>query len=403
MKIFETIKKFKRRLLFIFMAFLFICLILTHSAFAQEYQEEITPEFTEETIDQQEIEPREEEVFEAKIIEVLEEKEITRADGSKSIGQKLKLKGLKGQWKDKEIIFDGINENINYYAKFTYQKGDRVLVSEQTINGVEQYSIVDYVRVNKLYWLVALFVLVILLIGRWQGIKSILGLVFSFFIILKFIIPGILSGKDPLSITILYSFAIIIFSTYLIYGLNKKSNFAVIGTCIGLFVVGLLSVLFTNILHLTGTAEEEAIFIVDIMQSTINLKGLMLAGFIIGSLGVLDDITVSQASAAIEIHKANPKLSGKEIYKRTMRVGIDHISSMVNTLFLAYAGAFLPLLILFSIKQPPFATFSQVLNSEIIATEIARTLVGSIGLALAVPITTLITAYLIKKYYDKTP
>lgn len=340
--------------------------------------------------------------FKAEVIEIIEEKEITQANGSKIIGQKIKLRGLEGEFKDKEIIYDGINESINYSAKNTYHKGDKVSVSKQTINGADSYSIIDYIRSDKIYWLLALFALSILLIGKWQGLRSLLGLAFSFFVILKFIIPGILAGKDPLSTTIFYALIIIVFSTYLIYGLNKKSNIAIIGTFLGLLIVGLLSLLFTKLMHLSGISGEETMFIVEIMKNSVNLKGLMLSGFIIGALGVLDDITVSQASTVIEIQKANPDLGGKEIFKRAMRVGIDHISSMVNTLFLAYAGAFLPLLILFNIKQPPFMTFSQVINNEIIATEVIRTLVGSIGLAVAVPITTLIAAYIVKKYYGET-
>jgi uncharacterized membrane protein len=387
-------KKYINYLLVIF----FLVLSLSTTCFAQD-EEEIFQENIESSPATAEVK---EEFFKAKIIEILEEKEITQADGSKTVGQKIKLIGLEGEFKDKEIIYDGINENINYSSKNIYHKDDRVSVSKQTINGTDSYSIVDYVRSDKIYWLSALFALSILLIGRWQGFRSLLGLVFSFFVILKFIIPGILGGKDPLSTTIFYALIIIVFSTYLIYGLNKKSNIAIIGTFFGLLIVGLLSLLFTKLMHLSGISGEETMFIVDIMKNSVNLKGLMLSGFIIGALGVLDDITVSQASTVIEIQKANPDLEGKEIFKRAMRVGIDHISSMVNTLFLAYAGAFLPLLILFNIKQPPFMTFSQVINSEIIATEIVRTFVGSIGLAVAVPITTLIAAYIVKKYYDQT-
>ncbi|MFZ5364173.1 MAG: YibE/F family protein [Patescibacteria group bacterium] len=159
----------------------------------------------------------------------------------------------------------------------------------------------------------------------------------------------------------------------------------------------MFSVIFTNLTKLSGFAEEETVYLVGLMGGDINLQGLLLAGFIIGALGVLDDITVSQVSTVQEINAANPNLSRSEIYKKAMRVGVDHIASMVNTLFLAYAGAALPLLLLFSFKQEPFLTFGQVINHEIIATEIVRTLVGSIGLALAVPITTFLAAYFYKK------
>ena len=135
----------------------------------------------------------------------------------------------------------------------------------------------------------------------------------------------------------------------------------------------------------------------DFTQGAINLQGLLLAGFIIGSLGVLDALTISQVSTVQELYRLSPELTMREAYTRAMRVGVDHISSMVNTLFLAYAGVSLPLLLLFTFKQPPFLTLGQVLNHEVIATEIVRTLVGSIGLAVAVPITTLLAAYFYTK------
>lgn len=337
-----------------------------------------------------------EEIFKAEILEVMEEKEIKRDDGTESILQKLKLTGLEGKWKGQEIIFDGTE--LDVISKNLYKKGDKVIVSHsQDSDGNDYYYVTDFVRQGKLYLLAIIFVLIILLTGKWRGLRAILGLAFSFLIILKLIIPQILNGHNPLLISLLYSLLIIIVSTYLVYGLNKKSSVAVMGTFAGIAIVGIFSVIFTNLTKLSGFAEEETVYLVGLMGGDINLQGLLLAGFIIGALGVLDDITVSQVSTVQEINAANPNLSRSEIYKKAMRVGVDHIASMVNTLFLAYAGAALPLLLLFSFKQEPFLTFGQVINHEIIATEIVRTLVGSIGLALAVPITTFLAAYFYKK------
>ncbi|MFA6532981.1 MAG: YibE/F family protein [Patescibacteria group bacterium] len=336
-----------------------------------------------------------EEIFEAKISEILEQKEITREDGSKSILQKLKLTGLEGKWKDKEVIFDGTE--VDVIAKNLYKKGDKVIVSySQDLDGNDYYYVTDFVRRGKLYWLAAIFVLIILLTGKWRGFRALLGLIFSFFIILKLIIPQILNGHNALFISLACALLIIFVSTYLVYGLNKKSTVAILGTFAGITIVGLFSIIFTNFTRLAGFAQEETIYLVGLTGGNINLQGLLLAGFIIGALGVLDDITVSQVSTVQEIHGTNPNLTRLEIYKKAMRVGVDHIASMVNTLFLAYAGASLPLLLLFSFKQPPFLTFGQVINHEIIATEIVRALVGSIGLALAVPITTFLAAYFYK-------
>jgi uncharacterized membrane protein len=165
----------------------------------------------------------------------------------------------------------------------------------------------------------------------------------------------------------------------------------------GTAIVGVLSVFFTGLCRLSGFAEEETMYLVGLTNGTINIEGILLAGFIIGALGVLDDLAVSQVSTVQELSRANPELSRFEIYKSAMVVGVDHISSMVNTLFLAYAGASLPLLLLFHYRLPPFVSIEQILNHEVIATEILRTLIGSIGLALTVPITTFLAAYVYTK------
>jgi len=259
------------------------------------------------------------------------------------------------------------------------------------------------VRKDALYFLAAFFVLIILLTSKWRGARALLGLGFSFVIILYIIIPQILRGRDPLLTSLLYALLIIVVSTCLVYGFNRKSTVATAGTFLGLALVGIFSVIFTKLTHLAGFAQEETIYLIGLTQGKLNLQGLLLAGFVIGALGVLDDITISQVSTVEELKKANPHLSKWEIHKRAMRVGKDHIASMVNTLFLAYAGASFPLLLLFSFREAPFLTFSQVINHEIIATEIVRTLVGSIGLALAVPITTFLAAYFYsQKKYGET-
>jgi uncharacterized membrane protein len=333
-----------------------------------------------------------EESFEAKVVNVLDEKQVIREDGTKSTLQKLKLEGLNGNWEGKEIIFDGIGRDTD--TKSLYEEGDKVLVSySKDFDGNEIFYVTDHVRKGGLYFLTIVFLAVILFIGRWRGFRAILGLVLSFFVIIKFIIPKILDGGDPLTVSLIYSFIIILAATYLVYGFNKKSSVSILGMSASIVITGILSIVFTKLCHLTGFAQEETMYIMNLTQGAINLQGLLLAGFIIGAIGVLDDLTISQVSTVQELHKLNPELSKLEMYTRAMRVGIDHVSSMVNTLFLAYVGVSLPLLLLFTFKQPPFMTFGQVINHEIIATEIVRTLVGSIGLALAVPITTFLAAY----------
>ncbi len=340
-----------------------------------------------------------ENIFKAEVLQVLNQKNIVRKDGSRSIVQKLRVKGLQGKWKDKEIVFNYIEEDA--IVRDLYKKGNKVLVScSQDVNGNYKFYIIGFIRTDSIFLLTLIFVLTIALTGRWRGIRAILGLIFSFFVILKLIIPQILQGSDPLSITLAYSFLIIIVSTYLVYGLDKKSTISIIGTFFGIFIVGILSVIFTDLTRLVGFAQEETIYLMNIMGQKLNMQGLLLSGFIIGAIGILSDITVSQVSTVKEINGANLNLSKKSLFGKAMKVGVDHISSMVNTLFLAYAGVSFPLLMLFSVKQAPFLTFSQVINNEIIATEIVRTLVGSIGLALAVPITTFLAVYFYKKQKD---
>jgi len=337
-----------------------------------------------------------EETFEAQVVKVLEKRTVRKEDGFTATLQKLKLLGTSGSWKNKEIFFDGTE--IDVIAKNIYKTGDKVLVSRSlSSDGSEKFYVTDYVRRGNLYLLSVLFFIVVLLTGRWRGFRAILGLGLSFFIIFYFIIPQILKGNNPLAVSLFFSILIIVASTYLVYGLNKKSNIAIVGTFAGIAIVGTLSLVFTKLTHLAGFAYDESLYLVSLMGGDINLQGLLLAGFIIGALGVLDDITVSQVSTVKELTEANSALKLRETYKRAMKVGVDHIASMVNTLFLAYAGASFSLLLLFSFKQSPFLTFSQVINNEIIATEIVRTLVGSIGLTLAVPITTLLASYFYTK------
>lgn len=343
-----------------------------------------------------------EESFEAKVIEILEEKKIPDGREQKIVSQKMRLEGLSGKWKGQQFVSEEVE--IDPVIGNAFKQGDRVAVSAgHDAEGRDIFYVTDFIRRGWLYLLAAIFLAIILLIGRWRGLRAILGLAFSFFVILNFIIPKILDGENPLYTSLIYSFLMIIVGTYLVYGFNKKSSIAVLGISLSVVLTGLISVAFTALCRLSGFAQEETLFITSLTNGALDLKGLLLAGFIIGALGVLDDLAVSQVSTVQELKNANPNLSRREIYKRAMRVGIDHISSMVNTLFLAYAGAALPLLLLFTFKQPPFETFGQVLNHEVIATEIVRTLVGSIGLALAVPLSTFLAAYFYGREKTQTP
>ncbi len=336
-----------------------------------------------------------EETFSARVIEILEQKTITFEDGAPIIQQKLKLKGLSGSWDDKEIIFDGTQHEV--ISASTYQVGDQVIVnSSKDADGNDVFYVTDYVRQGALYWLAALFALVVIAVGRLKGLRALIVLLLTFLVILKFIIPRILAGNSPLFISIVGSLFILVVSVYITEGFKRTSTVAVFSILIALIITGLLSVWFTALTKLTGFASDEAIYLMGLSGKTINLQGLLLAGIIIGALGVLDDVIISQVTLVQELKRANSRLPNRQIYSQAMKVGVSHMSAMVNTLFLAYAGAALPLLILFSVKEPPFLTFSQVINNETVATEIVRTLGGSVGLVLAMPIATILAVLFIK-------
>ncbi|MFD8706051.1 YibE/F family protein [Kitasatospora sp. NPDC059648] len=247
-----------------------------------------------------------------------------------------------------------------------------------------RYSVVDVDRNLPMGVLAGLFAVVVVVIGRWRGVTALIALAISFAVLSLFILPAVLRGSDPLLVAVVGAGAIMLIALYLCHGLSARTSVAVLGTLLSLVLIGLLSLLFAAWAHLTGNTSEETGF-VHTLYPGIEIRGLLLAGFVIGSLGVLFDVTVTQTSAVWELHEADPAMGAGRLYRTGMRIGRDHIASTVNTLVLAYAGAALPLLLLFSTAH---RTVVSVATSELVAEEIARTLVGSIGLVAAVPVTT---------------
>ncbi|MFZ2978169.1 MAG: YibE/F family protein [Candidatus Magasanikiibacteriota bacterium] len=336
------------------------------------------------------------ETFKAKILNIVEEKTITRDDGSTAIQQNIRLKGLGGTWKNKEFFYNGISD-IDVLSQNAYKAGEKVMVTwEKDFDGVDQFYIVQYVRDGYLYLLAGIFAIIIILIGRGKGIRSLLSLLITFFVIIKFIIPLIMSGHNPLLISLVGAFFILLSIIYVTEGLNKKTHIAIVSVVISLSLTFIISWIFVHLTRLTGFASEDTTFLVGTGSGIVDFRGLLLAGILIGTLGVLDDVILGQIETISEIKRLNPGLSNKEIIKTGSKIGRTHLSSMVNTLFLTYAGASLPLLILFSLYKNAGTSFVAVINNEAIATEIVRTLSGSIGLALAFPITTLLAVYFLK-------
>ncbi|WP_405955756.1 YibE/F family protein [Streptomyces phaeochromogenes] len=254
-----------------------------------------------------------------------------------------------------------------------------------------QYSVTDVNRKLPMTVLAGIFAVAVVLVGRMRGVMALVALAASFLILTFFILPAILQGSNPLVVAVVGASAIMLIALYLCHGLSARTSVAVLGTLLSLLLIGLLGSLFIDWAALTGNTDDNTGLIHGLYPS-IDMSGLLLAGIIIGSLGVLDDVTVTQTSAVWELHEANPTMGWRGLYRAGIRIGRDHIASVVNTLVLAYAGAALPLLLLFSIAQSSVGT---VANSELVAEEIVRTLVGSIGLVASVPVTTVLAALVV--------
>lgn len=336
-------------------------------------------------------------VFEAQVVEVLKQINNVLPDGKEVEQQNVKLRGLNGDYKNKDIVFVGIGDYA--VAKNNlYKEGDKVLVlASFNEEGDVTYYITDYVRNNSLLYLSIIFVLTLIIISGLKGVRSIISLTFSFLVMIKYIIPQILTGANPLFVSLVGALLILFFMIYITEGFRKESHIAVVSIFISLIITIFLSYFFVNFAKLSGVSSEEVSFLIGLGGTFINFKGLLLAGIIIGTLGVLDDVVISQITAVEQILEANPNQNKKEIFSRAYKIGISHISSMTNTLFLAYAGVSLPLLILFISGESAFNNWGQVVNNEAIATEIVRTITGSIGLILSVPISTGIAVWWMSK------
>ena len=282
----------------------------------------------------------------------------------------------------------------------TVREGMKLVLGVEPSAPVDlRYRIVDIQRGTPLLWLGLLFAAAVVGLGRWKGVAALAGLAVSLLVLVKFVLPGFLAGASPLPVAVVGAAAIMFVAVYLAHGFSARTSVAVLGTLVSLVVTGVLAAVFVAAGEFTGLATEEANFI-RAAYGAVDVHGLLLAGVVIGSLGVLDDVTVTQASAIWELRAANPEMSPRALYGAGVRIGRDHIASTVNTLVLAYAGASLPLLLLFAVSGVGVAT---ALTSEVIAQEVVRTLVGSIGLVASVPVTTALAAFVATRDPDWTP
>jgi uncharacterized membrane protein len=250
------------------------------------------------------------------------------------------------------------------------------------------YTIIDRQRGFPLLWVALLAAVVIVGFARWRGLAALAGLGVSFAVLLLFVLPAITAGQPPLPVAVVGAATIMFAVLYLTHGVSVQTSIAVLGTLASLVLTGLLGQLSAAATHLTGFGSEEAATLA-VYFGEVDLYGLLLAGIIIGSLGVLDDVTVTQAATVAELATANPDLSRVQLYRAASRVGRAHIASVVNTIVLAYAGASLPVMLLVAAAGN---RVSDTLTSEFVAQEIVRSAVATIGLVAAVPVTTALAA-----------
>ncbi|MFA5211319.1 MAG: YibE/F family protein [Patescibacteria group bacterium] len=253
----------------------------------------------------------------------------------------------------------------------------------------------DINRLEKIWIFIIIFVFSVFCFLRKQGLIALLNLAITFLFVIFFIIPLVIKGYNPLISTIIGTSLAMTVMFFTLYGKTKKTLAISFSALISLIISTIFSWLFIKFTYLTGFASDEATYLVTAGYGHIDMKGLLLAAFLIGIMGTLDDIIINQVSIIESLKKINPKMKSWEAYREAMKIGRDHMSSMINTLIFAYAGAAFPLLILFYLKNPPFDSVNSILNNEIVATEIVRMIVGSMSLLFATPI----SSYLAVKFF----
>jgi uncharacterized membrane protein len=274
-------------------------------------------------------------------------------------------------------------------------EGDRVRLSRNEVPPgaaapLDPYSFSDFDRRGPMLWLLLFFAVAVVVFGRLRGLLSLIGLGLSVAVIVLFIVPAILDGRSPVGVALVGSMAVMFATMALAHGIGAKSVAASLGTAASLLLTTGLAIFFTELANITGFSSEEATLLGGV-AGELSLSGLVLAGIVIAALGVLDDLTISQASSVMALRHANPAYGARELYRRAVAIGRDHVAATVNTLVLAYVGASLPVLLVFSVGGVPFA---DAINREAVSQQVIGTLVGSVGLIVAVPLTTAIAAWL---------
>ena len=331
------------------------------------------------------------ELAKARVTEV-KSKDVEQSQHLSQITETLQATFLDGSEKGQSVEVD-YNDTLTDLKIQEVKVGDIIVVGKIATPDQTSYVLVDRYRLPYLGWIAAAFLILAIIFGRLRGLTSVIGLLAGIGILLWFIVPNILAGKNPTLVTLVGAGAIALVSMFLAHGFKPRTMVAVIGTLFTLGLAQAMAYFFVLGARLLGNGSEQAYFIQAGYFGAINLQGLLLGGIIIGTLGILNDITTAQAATVEEIKKADDKLTFRQLYHKASSVGREHIASLINTLVLTYAGASLPLFLLFTVSHTQLWA---VLNSSTIAEEIVRTLVGSMALILAVPITTCLAAWYFK-------
>ena len=310
------------------------------------------------------------------------EREIRGTDATATV-QQLLIRLLEGEKQGDVVEMD--NDLI------TLSPGDRIIVNRlQFVDGTEHYAFKDAERRGYLVAVFLLLVALILWFAGKKGLRALFSLGLSILAIFLVLVPALLAGYNPVWVSLGVSTIVLALILFLTHGINPRSMIAFAGTVIAIFITCVIAVYWVTAMKLTGFGSDASVYLNFATSGALDFSGLLLGSMIIGLLGVLDDVSITQASVVQELRAANKNLDFKELYKRAIRVGRDHVGSLVNTLALAYVGAALPIVLLFSAGG---SEFTMIMNQEIVAAEILRIIVGSIGLILTVPLTTAVASW----------
>ena len=363
----------------IMLGILFICIVMmdSHTFLAEEIQENI--------------------YIRAKVIKVIEdnvEEVLTSGEDLVLRSQKLRVKGINKPYKNMLFTAENTFHTDSFY-QYIAKEGDKVvLFLEKNETGeITEAYVVEPVRDTCLFYLAGLFIILLVVIGKGKGIKAVITLVLTIGAVLKILLPGILKGYNPILLSIFISTGITIVTLVLVSGWNRKTTTAIIGTIIGVIMAGLIAWWIGQKTHLSGLNNAESQMLMYIPQGTdFDLTGILFAGIILGALGAVMDVSMSIASSMYELTKANTRLTTKELIQSGMNIGKDVMGTMSNTLILAYAGGSIHVMLLFLAYK---LSMIEIMNMDMIATEVVRAISGSIGLLFAIPVTTIVGAFLL--------